>query len=170
MAVDGYMINGTAFVYVGTGSGGALELLGYTDQGVEMNVDEFKMEIYTDLYGQRTPQDFQDMGMLARISTPLIACDREVLAKITGRGDRTQVGMTSTPGLVLGQDYSFTVAIASSADVPWRFETCLMSRGFGTRLATKANPFRCDFIAWPFAPYTALTGMDWTLWSRGLGS
>ena len=169
MAIDGYMVNGTAFVYVGTGAGNALQLLGYTDQGVEMSVDEFKEPIMTDLYGNRVPQDYQDMGMSARITVNLIACDRTVLASVIGRGDRSEVGEISQPGLVLGMSgYAFGVAIASPADYPWVFYSCLMSKGFGTRLATKANPFRCDFQAWPFSPYTATTGKNATLWTRVL--
>lgn len=169
MAIDGFTVNGTALVYVGTGIGGALELLGYTDQGVQMNVDEHKLEIFSDVFGPRTPHDFQDMGMTARIVAPLIAMDRTVLASITGRGDRTTVGMISTPGLVLGSGgYFFRVGIASPADAPWSFSYCLLRPGFNSKLATKANPFNVEFFAWPFKTYTATNGLDGVLWTRSL--
>lgn len=167
MALDGYAINGPAFVYTGTGTAGALELLGYTEAGVDMDIKENKREIMTDLFGDMTPQDFQDMGMVARVVAPLIAMDRTVMAKIMGRGDRSvAAGDLNTPGLVLGAGgYRFKVAIASSFDSPWAFHSCL-TLSASTRLATKANPFRFEFFAWPYAPYTALTGKDTVFWSR----
>lgn len=169
MAVDGYMVNGAALVYSYTGVASAAELLGYTDHGTDMDVQENKGEIITDLFGPMTPQDFQDFGMTARIIAPLIASDRTVLAKLTGRGDRTTLGQISTPGLVLGvNSHKFRIGIASNFDSPWSFSSCLMRPGWGTRLATKANPFRLEFIAWPYASYTAVTGKDSPLWSRTL--
>lgn len=173
MAIDGYMVNGTSFVYVGTGSAGALELLGYTVEGADMNVEEHKGEIFTDLFGPRTPQDFQDFGMTARIIAPFIAVDRTVLAKIMSRGDHTGApanqGTLNTPGLVLGVGgYGFRVGIASTFDSPWSFNTCILRPGYGTRLATKANPFRVEFMAWPYASYTATTGKNVPLFTRSL--
>lgn len=168
MAVDGYMVNGAALVYTGTGSSSALELLGYTEAGVDQDIFENKSEIMTDLFGPMTPQDFQDMGMMARIVVPLIACDRTVLAKIMGKSDRTAIGQIGTPGLVLGVGgYAFRVAIAAPADSPWSFSKCIV-RAEGTRLATKANVFRVEFLAWPYASYTATTGKDAPLWTRSI--
>lgn len=168
MPVDGYTINGTAFVYVSPTPGSSdLELLGYTTDGVEMNVSENNAEIFTDLMGPMTPQDFQNMGMVARIRAPLIAMDRTVLASVTGRGDRTLVGQISTPGMVIGMsNFTFRVGIAAPADFPWVFPYCIMNKGFGSKLATKANPFNVEFFAWPWTSYTALTAKDRTLWTR----
>lgn len=167
MPVDGYTISGAALVYVGTGTAGALELLGYTQGGVDFEVTEEYEPILTDIFGPRVPQDFQNMGMVASINCPLIAMDRTVLAKVTGRGDRTTLGQVSTPGMVMGvAGYAFKVAIASSADSPWTFVKCIMRPSFGTKLATKANPFMARFYAWPWATYTVTTGKDQTLWNR----
>lgn len=169
MAVDGYAVNGAALVYVGTGGSGALQLLGYTDQGVDIEIIENKQEIMTDLFGPMTPQDFQDMGLMARIVAPLIAMDRTVLATVMGRSNQTTKGQTGTPGLVLGVNgYAFRVGIASLFDSPWSFNSCLLRPRSATRLATKANPFRVEFLAWPYTPYTATTGKDVTLWTRSL--
>jgi hypothetical protein len=162
------MVNGCAFVYVGTGTAGALELLGYTEAGVDKDIKENKREIMTDLFGDMTPQDFQDMGMVARIVCPMIAMDRSVFAKVYDKGDRATVGLLNTPGLVLGvAGYSFRVAIASPADAPWSFGRCVCLSE-STRLATKANPYRFEFFAWPAASYTALTGKDAPFSTRSL--
>lgn len=168
--MDGYAVNGTALVYVGTGGAGALELLGYTDFGVDMAVNENKGEIITDLFGPMTPQDFQDFGMTGRISVPLIALDSTVQNKIIDRGDRTTVGLLNTPGLVLGvAGYAFRVAIAAPLGIaPWSFSKCVTMPQHGTRLATKANPYRMEFFAWPYVTYTATTGKDVPVFTRSL--
>lgn len=168
-------------MYVGTGSALALELLGYTEAGVNMDIKENKREIMTDLMGDMTPQDFQDMGMIANLETPLIALDTAVLTKVMGRGDHTTAalaggtGLTNSPGLVLGiGGYAFPVVVASTvpdgvilAGSAWRFETCLCMNS-DWRLATKANPFKLQLMAWPYKSYTATSGKDARLWSRVL--
>jgi hypothetical protein len=168
MAIDGFCVNGTALVSVGTGSAGALETLGYTDQGVDIEIEELTNDIITDVMGM-APQEVQSMGMIARITVPLIAVDRTVLAKITGRGDRTTVGLVNTPGLLLGTNsHLFRVGIAAPLDTPWSFSKCFMRPGFGAKLATKANPFRVQFTAIPYAAYTVTSGKDTPLWTRSL--
>ncbi len=168
-ATSAYMVNGTAFVYTGTGAAGALETLGYTVDGVNQNITENKGEIITDLFGPMTPQDYQDLGMVAKITCPFIAMDRAVLAKVMNRGDRTgAIGALSTPGLVLGvSGYAFRLAIASTFDSPWSFNSCILATE-STRLGTRANPMQLDFNAWPFVSYTAVTGRDARLWTRSL--
>lgn len=166
MAIDGYSLNGTALVYVGTGSAGALELLGYTEQGVDMDITENKAEIMTDLYGNMTPQDFQDMGMMARVVCPLIAYDRTIMAKVINKGDRTTYGSLNTPGIPVAQSgYAFSVGIAAPLDVPWYFFTCT-TRADGMRLATKANPFRMEFVAWPWVSYVSTSAKNAPLFRR----
>lgn len=168
MAIDGFTVNGTALVSVGTGAAGALETLGYTQDGVDIEITELTEDIITDVMG-RAPQDVQSMGMTARIVVSLIAMDRTVLAKVTGKGDRTTVGALNTPGLVMGNGgHLFRVGIASPFDTPWSFSKCFVRPGFGTRLATKANPFRIEFFAIPYAAFTVTAGKDTVLWTRSL--
>ena len=171
-------------MYVGTGSTNALQLLGYTEQGVDMDITENKTEIMTDLFGDKTPQDFQDMGMVAQRVIPLIAYDSAVLQTIMSRGDRTTWGTQNTPGIALGVGgYAFPVSItgplvaasaglgvaptvpAYAAGAPWYFYKCL-TRRVGQRLATKANPFRLELVAWPYLPYTSTTGKNAPLYAR----
>ena len=175
MAIDGYTINGPALVNVGTGSAGALELLGYTDHGVRIRIIENYSDIITDIMGPMTPQDVQNMSFVANISCPLIAMDRTVMAKLQGRGDRTTAGLSSSPGLVMGATgWAFRVGIASSAlqgvaaDSPWSFSKCITRPGFDTQLATRANPFNIEFFAWPYSLFTNTSGKDVPLWTRTL--
>ena len=165
MPIDGYTINGTAFGFVGTGPGGALEVLGYTESGVDKSITYNRAEIITDLYGPMTPQDFQDMGMTAQIRFPFIAIDRTVLAKVMGAGD-AGIGLINTPGRVIGvSGYGIPLVIGSKADFAWSFPTTIL-RNESTRLATKANPDTLEFFAWPFLSYLATTGKGATLWTR----
>jgi len=186
--IDTYAINGTAFVFAGVGasigSPTVYSLLGYTESGVDMRIVENKTEIMTDLFGDKTPQDYQDMGMVAEIVAPLIAYDSAVLASLIGRGDRTNWGSLNTPGIPLFQSgYGFPVYItaplaaaipanaqtpttpAFNAAAPWYFYKCLL-RSEGQRLATKANPFRLELIANPWTSYTSTTGKDAPLFTR----
>ncbi|VTS00758.1 unnamed protein product [Gemmata massiliana] len=169
MAIDGYTVNGAARVQVGTGSAGALELLGYTDRGVQIDIQELTKDIITDISGE-APQDVQSMGMMARIVANLIAMDRTVFKKLQGRGDRTTPGLVNTAGLVLGGsgNYLFRVGIESPFDEPWSFNKCFVRPGYGTTLASAANPFRIEFQAIPWAAATAVTNKDTPLWTRSL--
>ncbi len=168
MAIDGFAVNGAALVYVGTGAAGALELLGYTDSGVDMDVQELTADIMSDVFGQ-APHDVQYMGKTARIVANLIAMDRTILAKITGRGDRTTVGQLNTAGMVIGAaGYAFRLGISAPLDTPWSFSKAIVRGGFSTRLASKANPFRVEFFAGPFGSTTATTSKDVPLWTRSL--
>jgi len=171
MAVNTYAINGCAFVYVQDVGANTYSLLGYTESGVDMDITENKTEIMTDLFGDKTPQDFQDMGMMARLVIPLIAYDSVVLASIINRGDRSTYGSLNTPGLPLGQSgYGFAVYITAPLGVaaaPWYFYKCLMKTE-GQRLATKANPFRLELVAWPWVTYQATTGKNAPLFARSI--
>lgn len=171
--IDGYTINGSALVYVGTGTAFALELLGYTDNGVDIQINTNKSEIFTDIYGPMTPHDFQDMGMTARVVAPLVAIDRTVFGKLITRGDNSgsggvTQGLLNTAGLPVGvNSFYVPVVIASPFDVNWKFSYCLVRPTVGTRLATKINPLRVEFLAWPFQSFTATTAKNAVLWVRG---
>ena len=183
MSVDTYAITGTAFVSIQVPGGSSFALLGYTESGVDMDITESKEEIMTDLFGTKTPQDFQDMGMMARITIPLIAYDSGVLAQVMNRGDRTTWGSLNTPGIALAQSgYGFATYITAplaaaipatgttpgfAAAAPWYFYKCLL-RTEAQRLATKANPFRLELVAWPWKSYTETTGKNAPLFTRSI--
>jgi hypothetical protein len=169
MAIDGFTVNGSALLYVGTGSAGALELLGYTQDGVDSDIQEKKGELFTDIFGPMVPHDFQDFGMDATVRAPLIAMDSAIFAKAIGRGDRTTLGLINTPGLVFGAaGYLVRVAIAAPLNTPWSFSKCLIRPGHGTRLATKANPYTISWYAFPWASVATVSGKDTPLFTRSL--
>jgi len=169
VAIDSFTVNGSALVYVGTGSAGALELLGYTQDGVDTDIQEKKGEIFTDIFGPMVPHDFQDFGMDANIRAPMIAMDSAIFAKVINRGDRTTLGGINTPGLVFGNGgYLIRVAIAAPLNTPWSFSKCLLRPGHGTKLATKANPYMLSWYAFPWAAVSTTSGKDTPLFTRTL--
>lgn len=166
MAISGYHVNGPALVYTSTGGGGAFQLLGYTDNGVDITIEHHTSPIITDVMGPLVPQDMQEMGLTATIVAPLIASDRTVLSSLMNRAN-PGTGNLGLPGLVMGVNLNlFKVAIASLFETPWIFQACCTRPRFGTKLATKANPFRMEFFAFPYAPYTTTNGLGTPVWAR----
>ena len=169
--IDSYSINGPALVYIGDAGAENLQLLGYTDSGVDLNVLCNKEPQFTDLYGPNTPQEIRDMGMAAQLIIPLIAYDYTLLQSILDFGDRLDDGGISTPGLPLGQlGYAYSVAIAADPAnaLPWVFPYCATAPKFDVRLAVKLNPFRLNVIAWPWAAHTVQTAVNNVLWYRSI--
>lgn len=173
MAITGYTINGPALVYVGTGGSGALQLLGYTDGGVELEMMENSSEIFTDVFGPMTPQDFQQMGIVARVVAPLVAIDEAVQAGIINRTSHTAgfPGLTGLPGQVLGVGgYAYRLAIASGqapAAGNLIFSAAIIRPRWSWRMATKVFPQRFEWFCWPYAPYTATSGRNQSLYTVG---
>ncbi len=164
----GYHVNGSAFVWVSF-NGVTYERLGFTDNGVDINVQQNKGEIITDVFGPMTPQDFQDFGLTARVVCPFIYTDRAILDQVLAVGDASAIGEMNTPGLVVGVNgYTIGVYIEAPFDLPWTFLNCTVRPGFGSRLGVKANVFRLEFQAWPYQPPTVLTGKDAPLYLRSI--
>lgn len=169
MAVDGYWAPGAALIYTGTGGGGALELLGFTENGADVEITKHYADILTDIFGPLTPQEIQDFGEVAQVTVPLIAVDRTVLNKAMNRGDRTLNGMLNTPGRLIGaQGQSMRLGIAAPVDVPYSFNNAIVRPSARFRMATRANPFTISFFCWPYAAYTVTTGKDAVLYTRSL--
>lgn len=168
MAIDGYWATGPALVYSGTGSANALELLGFAESGVEVEITKNYEQIMTDIFGPMTPQELQDFGEVATITCPLIGLDRTVLAKVMGRGNRSAVGQINTPGRLVGANGdSFRVGIAAAADTPFSFNNCVV-RPARFPMSVKAKPYTLTFFAWPYAAYTVTSGYNATLYTRSL--
>lgn len=72
---------GTANIYTGTGSVGALEQLGVSQDGVKITLDTHFDPVHTDHYGKMTPYDYQYLLQEATITCELIWYDAAVFAK-----------------------------------------------------------------------------------------
>lgn len=164
---DGFHINGPCLLYPSTGPGGSLELLGYTVDGVDVQVTHNLSEVMTDVMGPMTPHDLQDMGEVAVVTCPLMVSYRDCLKRVMGRGDKPAEGTLNSPGLLLGQSgASFLLGVTSPGDEPYLFDNVVWRPDARVKLSTKAQPFVIQFFGWPRLPFTATTGRGARLYSR----
>jgi hypothetical protein len=171
-SINGYTVNGPAIVTANIGASHAYVVIGYTQDGVDVAIQQMLEEIMTDVFGPRVPQDYQDMMMKCRITCPFIALDRTQFLLLLNAGDKTgnTDGTSNSPGLVLGAGgYSFVLSIASQFDAAggyWFASTFVRDDKIASKLGTKVSPIRCNFEAIPKASYTAVAGANSVVYSR----
>lgn len=78
-------VDGEARVKVGTGAAGALEILGVSVDGVDIEERDHTEPIFTDTFGPMVPFDEQSFLSSALIRVELVFYDEPVLAKVRGR-------------------------------------------------------------------------------------
>lgn len=93
-------VSGALLVKTGTGSASALEDLGYSINGVEIQEDVFTGDVPGDQNGgdQGPPIDIQYFGEVHRISIDLSKYDPAVAAKIQSKYKGGTAGAIGTPG------------------------------------------------------------------------
>jgi hypothetical protein len=168
MAIDGWTgANGPALVSTGTGSAGALEVLGYTQDGVDIRHVKQWEPIFTDVFGPRVEHDRQDFGEVAIITCPFVAIDRTVWEKVISRGDRGALGQFNTPGRLASND-AFRLVVAAPQDAFFvrSYTKAHIDPDARWRNATKANPLTITFYAGVFASYTVTAGLNTVLYTK----
>lgn len=161
-------MNGGALVSVKLS--GSYVTIGYTQDGVNLHLQQFLEEIMTDVFGTRTPQDFQDMGMMATIDIPFIAIDSTDFLTVLNVGDKTTNtdGTLNTAGLVMGAgSYGQILGISAPLGTPWYFgNTFIRDDKIRQKLSSKAMPLQTKFVAIPTTSYTTVTAKASVLYSR----
>lgn len=170
-----FHVNGTAEIKTGTGSAGALELLGHTINGVEIDVTPVVRPIYTDAAGgdDGIPATERKAGEIAVIHADLIVYDEAVLLKVRKGTETTTEGVMLGAGTILdnvavgstGVHGYYRLLILSPDDsLPWNFLTARLLRK-PVRISTKENVWR---LAWQAIPYvgTANTEAAVVLYNR----
>lgn len=96
-------VAGAVQVWVGTGTSAALEFLGYTINGVEMEELTFMSNVPSDRAGgtEGPPVDVQHMGDLHYIRLELGQFYESILAKIRARLNGATEASSHTPGTLL---------------------------------------------------------------------
>lgn len=96
-------VAGAVAVWVGTGSSAALEFLGYTVNGVEIEEMPFQSNVPSDLAGgtEGPPVDVQHMGDLHYIRLELGQFNDTILAKIRSRLNGVTEASSITPGTLI---------------------------------------------------------------------
>ena len=78
-------VPGPCRVYVGTGVSGALEELGYTVNGANVEEDTMYSDVPTDACGDGPAADVQYQGEIHRVRLELSKWDQAIAAKLTAK-------------------------------------------------------------------------------------
>jgi hypothetical protein len=155
-----FHVNGVAELSTGTGSAGALELLGHTVNGVEIEPQILKRPIYTDAGGgdDGVPVTHRKVGEIHVVSADVIVYDEAVMAKVRRGTENTTEGVMVGAGTILdnvvvggtGAHGYYRLLISSPDDgVPWNYLTAHLMRA-PRRLSTKETVYRLQWEAIPY--------------------
>jgi hypothetical protein len=113
-------VAGLTTVSVGSGSGGALETLGYSRNGVTVRKDGHWLNVPGDANGgdDGPPIEIQFLGETAIVRLELTKFDSAVLTKIAARLRGSTEGTVPTSGtLVFANSYGFRLLLNNASDV-----------------------------------------------------
>ena len=152
-----YHVNGPCLVSVGAGQDLASSLLalGVSQEGIDLQIEEYEEPVRSDMAGPRMAADVQEMGMAATISCALVDYDDAVLTSLRNRCDRLagQPGVLKGVGRLAGTSGDLFRVVLSSADKPWRFHFCkLRGAPQRTKLSAKVTIWQVTFSAIVFVP------------------
>lgn len=130
---QGY-VPGPAQVFVGTGASAAYEWLGYSQDGVDVQLIASYRDVFSDFGGPDVPVDSQFMGESGFISMTLNKYNETVLQELAGR----RVGTGITPGqieaqglgsLMIAEGYAYPICIKCPYNTK-SFQTGLIVPGY----------------------------------------
>lgn len=152
----GFVIDGKAQVLVDTGTSNALEELGYTINGVEIEEQPFQTNIPTDENGgdEGPPSGIQYLGEIHIVRTELSKFDTAVLDKLDPKVYGGTTGQTSTPGQeYFGNSLNWRLLIKPTPTSPVRPRNYLgaiikrISRNKGTKFTRAYIEWECHAIS-----------------------
>lgn len=114
---ESVIVDGPAHIYVGTGTAGALEALGYSANGVECIEEGFFLDVPGDQNGGDAgpPIDIQKMGDIHRVRMELTKFDSDIADKLASKLNGVLAGLTGTPGtLIAAGGYGYRLLINST--------------------------------------------------------
>ena len=153
-------VTGPAEIYVGAGGSG-LEFLGYTDEGVRIQLQGAFEDVFADLGGRRVPIDSLFMGEQAVMTCNLIRFNELVYKhcakRIPSQSARGTYLSNKVGTLMIQEAEAYRVLI----DAPYRsktafltmeaynFPTAWLDAGTDIGTGTKAKTINCIFRALP---------------------
>jgi hypothetical protein len=149
-------VNGEAHLQVGTGSGGALQLLGVSVDGVEGTIEDHTKPIMTDTFGPDVPFDEQQFLQTATVNAALVFYDDGVLGAIRGRASGTD-GEVGQAGQLWGAGgLYFRLLITSPiGSLPYNFPHARMTGSWRHKEGTQKTIWNVSFFC---VPYTGVAG------------
>lgn len=161
-------VAGQSLVWVGSGTGGNLETLGYSRDGVNMRFDGYFLDVHTDDQGGDAgpPADVQWLGQSAMISLELTKWEPTIADKIVNRlfGALTPGNTQGIPkGMLMvgagpgiaGINMSITsfvhrICIQSQINTTaFNFPYCFFREAIEINRGTKYSTFRLEAFALP---------------------
>lgn len=125
---ESYNSQGPVAIKVDTGSSNALELLGYSEDGIRIDDQVFRDDMKCDLRGgQQGPLDeAQYFGAIHIVQFTLVKFDQAVLAKVLAHIYAQTAGTVAAPGTFMSAN-AFRLLLHSTANsrnylraIPWR--------------------------------------------------
>lgn len=150
-------VNGEAQIKI-TAPGGSLEVLGVSEDGVDIEIEDMVEPVYTDTFGPKVPFDEQGFLQVAHIRARLIFYDEAVLLKLRSLPAGGTDGTMSQAGALLGANskYHRVLVLSPNAVLPWNFPTARIDGSRKVKVGTKRNAWD---ISWFAVPYTGTSGV-----------
>ena len=152
-------VSGAALIQVGTGVNGAMEILGYTRDGVSIRYDGHFLDVPTDDAGGEAgpPADIQHLGETAMITLEMTKFDSAVAGRLAARIRNTVAGAFNSPGTLLLSSsgaYSTRVLVYPiDTNQSVNFPTCIIREPIEINKGTKYSQLRFEATA-----YSAYSG------------
>lgn len=146
MALQPYY-DGPVLVRTGTGSSSALEDLGYTENGPEIDGEAFWLDVHGDQRGGDAgpPIDVQYIGEIVKVRLVLTRYDTAVLDKVICRLLAGTAGVTGTPGTLMFEETKYVRLLLSPTSRPRNFVRAILRGVFGINKGTKHSKPTLDF-------------------------
>lgn len=161
-------VSGEAHIRVAVPTGATLASLGYTVDGVtiELNRHTAPVEADTGGGGDGVPVDVQSMGRTVMIRGRLVVYDEAILAGLRRLADETAEGQLETVGILLGANNLLNRLLVTSPQdgVPWNFPAGFLTGTTEVKIGTKRTAW--DFSWFAFAYIGAGTAKDKVLYNR----
>lgn len=145
-------VSGEALIKTGTGSASALETLGVSVDGVDIDIEDHVDPIFTDTFGPKVPFEEQSFLQSARINIRLVFYDEAILLKLRPQLVSGTEGTMSQAGSLFGASGKyFRLLILSPLDtLPWNFLYARCDRGKKVKIGTVKNVWDLNFFAIPY--------------------
>jgi hypothetical protein len=141
-------VNGECAVRTGTGAANALEDLGVTVDGADIDVMDHTVPIHTDTNGgpQGPPFDELYLPQDAEVTMQLVFFDEAVLAKIRFRVQGTDGLMGPAGKLWGGASNYFRLLLTSPIDTtPHNFPSARLTKSFSAKLGNRQTIWNLTF-------------------------
>jgi hypothetical protein len=156
---------GEAAVTVGLGSAGALQVLGYSIDGVDIEINDEVEPVFDDRFGPRVPTDEQKFLESARIRAQIIFWDETVRQNVFIRSQNNVTeGVMPGAGLLWGAGgfyYRLLInvpLVSPTNESPWNFLNARMMGSQPIKVGTKVSAWNMTWFAKPFTLATSASG------------